>query len=287
MKPGKNIAASVRARLLNIARENGEDYNRILLRYVQERLLYRLSQSAHARDFILKGAALFSLWDGQPHRPTKDTDFLGFGEPDPVKVRDVFRAIAAVPCPQDGLVFDPDGIEAAPIREQALYDGIRVTIPVSLGTFTTRTQVDIGFGDATVPEPVDAEFPTLLDLPAPRIRAYRPETAIAEKLEAIVSLGMTNSRVKDFYDLSVLLKRSDFDPHQLSQAVRATFARRGTALPSGRPLGLSHAFATDPRHLAQWRAFVGRLENDEAGELGEIVQQIWEAFRALPKFDEG
>lgn len=133
MTPPKNIAASVRARLLNLARENGEDYNRILLRYVQERLLYRLSKSSHASEYILKGAALFSLWDGQPHRPTKDTDFLGFGAPEPERLRTVFAEIVRIDCPEDGLSFDPDSIAAAPIRDQALDDGIRITIPVRLG----------------------------------------------------------------------------------------------------------------------------------------------------------
>lgn len=280
MSPTKNVAASVRARLLNLARENGEDYNRILLRYVQERLLYRLSRSKHSGDFVLKGAALFSLWDGQPHRPTKDTDFLGFGDPDPARLRDLFRDIIEVPCPEDGLVFDAQAIEAAPIREQALYDGIRITVPVALDTFKTKTQVDVGFGDATVPEPIEAEFPTLLDLPPPRVRAYRPETVIAEKLEAIVSLGMANSRMKDFYDLDVLFARAAFDRRALKEAVAATFDRRATSIPNSRPVGLSVGFARDPSHQKQWSAFLKRV-GAGAAELEETVDRIWAFLKTL------
>jgi predicted nucleotidyltransferase component of viral defense system len=183
-------------RLLNQAKSRGEDFNFVLLRYGTERLLYRLSVSPYAGEFILKGASLFLVWKGQTYRVTKDTDLLGFGSADPDRISAVFKNICRIPCEEDGMMFMPDTVGAIPIREEQEYDGIRVTLTGMLHRARISLQVDIGFGDVVTPAPERIEFPTLLDAPAPRLRAYSRYTMVAEKLEAMVRLGMANSRMK-------------------------------------------------------------------------------------------
>lgn len=267
---GPNTALSVRARLQARARRDGEDLQRLLVRYAIERLLYRLSASPHADDFILKGATLFSLWLGKPHRATKDLDLLGRGNPEVERLVGVFREIAAVPCPADGMAFAADGVSGAPIRAAATYAGVRVVVPATLATAQLRVQVDVGLGDATVPTPTLAELPSLLDLPAPRLRAYAPETVVAEKLEALIVLGITTSRMKDLYDLDLLRQSFPFD-EGLVEAVAATFARRGTPIPAALPIGLSEAFALDPTKQTQWSAFLRKAGGEPNLDLGAVV----------------
>lgn len=225
-----NVAASVRARLLNVAKAQGVDFNQVLVRFALERILYRLSQSSHADRFVLKGALLFTLWYDMPHRATRDADLLGFGASDLASVAQVFRDIAAVPV-DDGIVFDPASVVVEEIRKEAGYGGVRVIIAGDLARARCKTQIDVGFGDAVTPAPVDSVYPVLLeDMPAPRLRAYPTYTVIAEKLHAIALLGMTNSRLKDYFDLSVLLERETLDTDLLPQAIKATFERRGMAV---------------------------------------------------------
>jgi predicted nucleotidyltransferase component of viral defense system len=268
----KNYAASVRARLLNAAREQNEDFNRILVRYLNERLLYRLSQSAHASAFVLKGATLFHLWLDQPHRPSKDIDLLGQGEPDIDRLVQIFQEIVEVACPEDGVLFEGQGIGGESIREEARYGGVRISIPASLAGAKAMLQVDVGVGDAIVPPPTDAWLPTLLDHPAPRLRAYPKETVVAEKLEALVTLGITNSRMKDYFDLALLQRRFVFD-ETLVRALAATFQRRGTPLPLTLPIGLSEAFATDGVKQTQWSAFLKKA-GAEPTELRDVVSRL-------------
>jgi len=279
----RNHAASARARLLARARADGEDFQRLLVRYAIERLLYRLSVSSHASGFVLKGATLFALWLGKPHRTTKDLDLLGRGEPDVDRLVDLFREVAAGPCPEDGMEFDGDAITGAPIREEALYTGVRVAIPASLAGARIKVQVDVGLGDAAVPPPQEVEIPSLLDLPTPRLRAYAKETVVAEKLEALVLLGLTTSRMKDLYDLDLLRRTFDFD-EQLVTAVRATFTRRGTAIPSDVPIGLRDEFAEDAVKQTQWRAFLRKAGGDPTRELAEVIgglrEWLWPVLKA-------
>jgi predicted nucleotidyltransferase component of viral defense system len=252
----QDIAASVRARLLNIAKAEGSDFNQVLVRYTLERLLYRLSQSVHADRFVLKGALLFTLWYDMAHRPTRDADLLGFGPSDLASIGQMFRDIAAVVV-QDGIVFDPDSVQVEDIRKEAGYGGARVLITGELAKARCRAQVDIGFGDAVTPGPVQAVFPVLLaDFPAPQLSTYPVYTVIAEKLHAISLLGMTNTRLKDYLDLSVLLEREALDPTTLARAITATFMRRGMAVPAQLPIGLSDEFANDATRQALWRAFL-------------------------------
>jgi predicted nucleotidyltransferase component of viral defense system len=255
---GKNLAASVRARLLNKAKAEQTDFNAMLLRYAQERLLYRLSQSAHAEHFLLKGALLFTLWYDMPHRPTRDVDLLGFGPSGLESVAQTFREIAAMEV-ADGLVFDPASVSAQDIRNEANYPGARVQVGGALAGAQLRTQVDIGFGDAVTPEPVAAEFPVLLEeFPAPQLRTYPVYTVVAEKLHAIALLGMANTRMKDYLDLLVILEREALDAATLARAVAATFERRGMAVPAELPIGLSDEFAADASRQKLWQAFLSK-----------------------------
>ena len=250
-----DLAASVRARLLNIAKTEGSDFNQVLVRFALERILYRLTRSPHADRFVLKGALLFTLWYDMPHRATRDVDLLGFGASDLASITQVFRDIAAITA-DDGIVFDPNSVIVQEIRKEAGYGGVRVIVAGELANARCRTQIDIGFGDAVTPGPVNAVYPVLLDgLPAPRLRAYPIYTVVAEKLHAITLLGMTNSRVKDYFDLSLLLERETLDADLLAQAIKATFARRGMAVPAELPVGLTDEFSGDASRQALWNAF--------------------------------
>ncbi len=274
-----HVAASVRARLLNLAKTQGVDFNQVLVRFTLERILYRLSQSEHADHFLLKGALLFTLWYDMPHRATRDADLLGFGASDLESVAQTFRDIASVAV-DDGIVFDPDSVAAEGIRKDAGYTGARILISGELARARCKTQIDIGFGDAVTPGPVDATYPVLLaDLPAPRLRTYPVYTVVAEKLHAIALLGMTNSRMKDYLDLSVLLDRETLDTDLLAQALKATFERRGMAVPAELPVGLTDEFAYDPSRQVLWQAFIKK--NELALEpLSTIVDRLRVALRA-------
>lgn len=253
-----NLAASVRQRLLNLSVTQREDPNLTLTRYALERLLYRLAQSEYAGQFILKGAMLFALWMKTEHRPTRDLDLLGFGETSGERLTEVFQGLCGMDVVPDGLEFDPRSIRVAEIREGQSYQGQRVKLNARLGTANIPVQVDIGFGDVVTPEAQEIAYPTLLDLPAPTIRAYPPESVVAEKLQALVDLGMQNSRMKDFYDLWIIAGQFSFDGPTLVAAIRATFERRATMLPKTVPTGLSDEFASDERKETQWNAFLAR-----------------------------
>lgn len=278
--PGSNQAASVRARLLNLAKAQQSDFNAVLQRYALERLLYRLGQSAQADRFLLKGAMLFALWYDMPHRPTRDIDLLGFGPSDLESVAQAFRAIAAVPA-EDGLVFEPQSVAVEDIREDAVYAGARVLISAELAGARMRVQVDIGFGDAVTPGPVHASYPVLLaDLPAPQLRTYPVYTVVAEKLHAITLLGMANTRMKDYLDLQVIFERESLDDAILVQAIAATFARRDTSAPLGLPVGLSEEFAADVTRQKLWQAFLNK--NGLTGApLSRVVERLGERLRPL------
>lgn len=255
-EPRKNVGASVRARLLDRSRVERTDFQILLTRYALERLLYRLSLSPHRDRFILKGAMLFVTWVADPFRPTRDLDFLGYGENSPEAIGEVFREICGQSVDDDGVVFDIVAITAVPIREDVEYGGIRVRTSATIAGARVPIQVDIGFGDAVTPGPVEIEYPSLLDAPAPRLRAYPVTTVVAEKFQALVVLGIANSRLKDFYDLWLIAQTFEFDQASLAEAVRQTFARRGTTLPAAKPTGLSEAYAETWGR--QWQAFLGR-----------------------------
>ena len=280
---GRNIAASVRGRLLTRARETRQDFSLVLTRYAIERLLYRIGVSRYADHFLLKGALLFDLWFDVPHRPTRDIDLLGFGSAELSLMESTFKEITAI-AEDDGVTFDPDTVRATEIRKDANYAGVRVGLLGSIDGARCQIQVDIGFGDAVTPDPDDVEYPVMLpEFAAPKLRAYPQYTVVAEKLEALTSLGMANSRMKDYFDLWVLARYADFDADILRRAVRATFDRRATSLTGSAPLGLTDTFAQDVQKDAQWRAFLkrNRLEvlalNDVIAALRRFLLPVAEA----------
>lgn len=257
-KKPSNTAASVRQRLLNLARQRKEEFQLVLSRYAAERLLYRLSQSKYGDEFTLKGAMLFQLWTGQPHRSTLDLDLLGSGEDGVKRFEMIFREIFADAVEDDGLLFQPESLKGEEIREDRKYGGVRIHGMAMLASARIPLQIDVGIGDAITPKAAKVEYPTLLDMPAPKVKAYPKETVVAEKYEAMVLLGITNSRMKDFYDLWILSTQFEFAGAVLMKAVKATFERRGTMLPATTPVALSLAFVEDGAKQLQWTAFIRR-----------------------------
>ena len=285
-----NIPASVRQRLQDLAKERNEDFSFILTRFVAERLLYRLSNSAYSKDFILKGAMLFLLWNQHGHRPTRDIDLLAFGENSIPRLEEVFRTVCGIHCPGDGLEFVPESVRGDLIKEGDENEGVRIVLTALLGVARVSLQIDVGFGDAVTPNPEEVNFPVLLkseSLPAPRLTAYPKETVVAEKLETIVRRGLSNSRMKDYYDLWVLMEQFQFSEAVLVEAVRRTFQRRSTVLHEGIPVGLSKEFSLDAVKIAQWSAFTRKLGavsappplSDVIGELHGVLFPILEAVR--------
>ncbi len=272
MTAASALAHSVQARLVNLAHELKIDPNLILARYAAERFLYRLSRSRHGEQFVLKGAMLLVVWLGDMIRPTRDIDLLGFGDLSDSALVQIFSEIATTEVESDGVVFDPATITASLIREEDAYGGRRVMLNGQLGPARLRVQVDIGIGDAVYPQPQTIEYPSLLDLPRPRLRAYSPETSVAEKLQAMVKLGSKNSRVRDFYDIRTLAQREPFDGERLARAIRATFDRRETAIPSA-PLALTPAFAHVDGKRDQWNGFL-RKNGLPSEDFAEVIQQV-------------
>jgi len=267
------LAASVHARLLARAKQRGDDFNLILTRYAVERFLYRLSISPARERYWLKGAMLFDLWFGVPHRPTRDADFLGLGPADSETLRDTLCEICVI-ASDDGMTFDANSLVIEEIREDASYGGLRARLVGRLGNARCPIQLDIGFGDAVTLAAEEVLYPTLLDnMSAPRLRVYPRATFVAEKLEAIVSLGMANSRMKDYFDLRALAREGVLDARSLAEAIAATFARRGTALRDELPIGLTDEFARDAAKRAQWRAFLGKSRL-EAPALDTVVREV-------------
>lgn len=272
----KNIAASIQARLLQRSRQLNVDHQVTLFRFAGERFLYRLSASKYADKFILKGAALMLFWLDEKIRPTKDIDLLGLGDTSNEELKRIFVAVCEQPAPPDGVSFSSATIRVAPIREQQEYGGMRVTLTAMLGNIKIPLQVDVGTGDAVVPAAELLEYPGLLDLPPATLRAYRPETSIAEKCEAMVRLAAANSRMKDFFDVYALAAARPFDGETLRKAIAATFTRRQTQVMSP-PLALTSEFAADAQKRHQWEAFVRRNRlADSVGDFELVIAKLVE-----------
>lgn len=270
-----NLAASVRQRLLNLTPTGSDEFQVMLTRYGAERLLYRLSQSTVRDDFVLKGAALFTVWYGAPHRRTRDTDLLGRGENTPDRLIAVFRDLCTISVIDDGLLFDPDSVHAMILSGGEEYEGVRITMSAMLDRARIPLQIDIGFGDAVTPGPQVTTVPTLLDFPAPTLLAYPMETVIAEKFQAIVEHGMANTRLKDYYDLWILSTHHRFDGAVLAAAIDATFTRRRTQVPVDHPMGLTDTYALDPQVIRIWEAFLKRAKiTDALPPLAGVVEHL-------------
>jgi predicted nucleotidyltransferase component of viral defense system len=267
-----NIVASVHQRLLNLAQKRQENFQDILRQYALERLLYRVSRLDQSRQFILKGALLFSLWDETPHRATRDLDFLGSGESDVARFEPFFRDLCQLEVEADGITLIPESLVVMQVREDEEYEGVRVKVLAKLGNARIPIQIDIGFGDVVTPAALEVEFPTLLDLPKPLLRAYPRETVIAEKFCIMVQLEMANTRLKDYYDLWVLAQNFSFEGQLLCQAMQATFARRNIVLPAAVPVALTSAFSDNLLKRSQWASFLkkGRLA-EESLSLADVI----------------
>ncbi len=293
-QPPQNIAASVRQRLQNLARERKEDFQLVLSRYALERLLHRIDQSPHRGQFVVKGAMLFHLWTNQPYRPTRDIDFLSYGDQSVARLETLFREVCDQAVQDDGLVFMAASVAGDVIKPDQEYQGIRIQLEAKLERARIPVQIDIGFGDAITPGPQQVEYPSLLGFPTPIVSTYPKETVVAEKYQAMVMLGMANSRMKDFFDLWVLCDNFEFDGELLARAIQATFERRRTAIPRNIPAALTAEFHEDDSKQKQWKAFVAKgglttpplpdmiaelrtflLPPSDASGSGESFQQKW------------
>lgn len=271
---GRDLGASVRQRLLNQSRAQNRPFQELLQYFAMERFLYRLAKSPHADRFILKGALLLTAWRAPASRPTMDIDLAGQTNNQLDHIREVVSAVCGVAVDPDGIEFNRDSIEVSRIKEDADYEGVRVLFHATLARARIPMQLDIGFGDVITPGPTEVEYPTMLDFPAPVLRAYPKETVVAEKLEALTALGLLNSRMKDYYDLSLVSRMYPFDGERLADAIIATFRHRRTRI-EAEPIGLTKAYCAEPARVIQWRAFVRRSRfGDEAFGLTHIVDEI-------------
>jgi hypothetical protein len=272
----QNLAASVRQKLFDLARSRNEAFDLILVKYGLERILYRLSRSKHRDAFVLKGALLFELWTQRTYRATRDADFLARGDNSLERFVAIFKELCVIEVEPDGLTFDAHSVKAERITEDADYEGVRVTFTAHLESARIPIQIDIGFGDAITPAPIETQYPTLLSAPNPRLLTYPKETVVAEKFEAMVKLGIANSRMKDFYDLEALSRTLGFDGKMLCEATRKTFERRGSELPiDGTPVAFTPEFYDDTDKKKQWAAFCTRNAPYVTKiELKEVVETI-------------
>jgi predicted nucleotidyltransferase component of viral defense system len=278
----KNIPASIRQRLLALAQQRGDDFQDVVRRYGMERFLYRLSRSRYRHDFILKGATLFLVWTGEYYRPTKDLDLLFSGSSDLRRLEAIIREICVIPCEQDGVIFLDDSVKAERIKADQEYHGVRIKAAGRLDTVRIALQIDVGFGDAVVPAPDAMDFPSLLDAPVSHLEVYPRETMVAEKYQAMVELGMANSRMKDFYDLWVLAGNFTFDGALLAEAIKTTFQRRKTVLPDNEPLAFTPHFYLDKAKLSMWHAFLNKGDFKIKNESLEMVVRFIASFIMPP-----
>jgi len=270
-----NKAASIRQKLLNYAKSNGQDFQRTIDTYAIECILDRLAHSTYTDRFLLKGALLFTVWKGLGKRPTRDIDLMGRCANELDSIVRIFKEIVSVDIKDDCVVFFPDQTEGLRIKEDDEYEGIRIFIGGALSGATFKVQIDIGFGDSVTPSPVHASFPRMLNMRSFSLLMYQPETVFAEKLEAIVSRGMPNSRMKDYYDLSVLIRDRMVQAELVRESVANTFERRKTAIPVSCPIGFSDKFAQDGTKIAQWKGFL-KKSGLNAGDLSDVIIVIRE-----------
>ena len=272
-RPVTNRAASIKQKLLNLAREQGRVYEVVLVRYALERLLYRLSISEHRDRFILKGGMLVTLWLENSNRETRDADFLGFGDADQGRLKADFAAVMQIPA-DDGLVFDHGGMTASAIREELEYEGVRLRTTALLENSRIPVTIDIGFGDAVAPAALPMNYPSMLGQESPAIQTYPPALVVAEKFQAMVALGLINGRMKDYFDIWAIAQSIAITDSDLDNAIRATFERRRTEIPAECPPGLSKRFVDDAAKQAQWRGYARTVSLDGVA-LADVVEAIW------------
>ncbi len=269
----KNIPASIHARLLNEAKARGESFDQVRQYFAIERFLFRLSKTEWAERFVVKGAIMLRAWGTPLGRPTRDIDFLGHVDNSSEAVAVAVRDCLAFDYPDDGIVFDHE-IETAEINTEDAYPGVRVVLRGNLDGGIFKLQLDISIDDAVVPDPEWVDYPTLLDLDAPRILAYQPTTALAEKYETIVSKGITNSRLRDYYDIWLLSTSHPFDGAELTASIGATFSHRGTPMPSEVPPGLTESFYANSDAQSRWKSFLVTRGVNAPDDLAEVCATI-------------
>lgn len=282
----KNYGKSVKTRLLTVANESGIPYMTILVRYLQERLLYRVSQSGYKENFYLKGGALLYAFNQEKARPTKDIDFLGTHiSNDRDYIKGVFAEIAAMPCEEDGVKFDGDSIEVIDITQEKKYHGARLTMTAHLDSVRQQISMDIGFGDIVTPGPQELSYPLLLEnVPSVDILAYSLETVVAEKFEAMISLSVNNSRMKDFFDIYRILESGDLKADVLIEAVQNTFKNRKTVYVENHPL-FGDDFYNDKNRVARWKGFLKGIKSKEDiafKDIGKRIKEyLWDYWQLL------
>ena len=270
----KNVAASVRQRLQNLARSSGRPFQEVVQYYAIERFLYRLSQTKHRQRFVLKGALMLTVWGAPAARPTRDIDFLGKMSNSIEGIEKAVGEVCLQPVDPDGLTFHAETVRGTSITEDADYEGVRITFRASLERMRIPMQVDVGFGDVLHPKAGITEYPTILGHAAPKLRGYSRETTIAEKFEAMVKLGALNSRMKDFYDVWLLSRQFEFKGRDMALAIEKTFTKRGTALPAD-PIAFDERFSSEPNKMSQWKAFLRKSRLvDAPTELAVVVDAI-------------
>ncbi len=277
-----NIAASIRQRLHNYSKAHNHDFQLILTKYALQRLVYRLTLSAHSDRFVLKGAMLFTLWSAEKYRATRDLDLLGSGDAEIGPMVQIFRDICAMSSPEDGITFLADTVKGESIRESDEYAGIRITLTAKIDQARIPIQVDIGFGDVITPSPNKIDYPNLLGLSSASVKCYSRETVIAEKFQAMCNLGMANSRLKDFYDVWFLAVNFSFEGKQLALAIQNTFDRRKTPIPQFAPMALSKEFYNDATKQKQWKAFLNKAKVAESDLLLSNAVKVLERFLMPP-----
>ena len=276
-----NIAASVHQRLLNRARETGRPFDEVLQHFAIERFLYRLSKSPHADRFILKGALMLSVWGGAGSRPTKDIDFLGHIDNSLDYIAEAMSEVCETNVEADGMLYDGDSVAATRITEDAAYHGVRVRLKAALGKARISMQVDVGIGDVLFPEPQGVEYPALLDFPRARLKGYAMESSIAEKFQAMIVLGILNSRMKDFYDIWMLSRTYDFEGEALAGAIEKTFEARNTELTAEATV-FDPSFANEAGKQAQWTAFLRKSNlGDAPSSFSEVVHAVGSFLRPV------
>lgn len=275
-----NLEDSIRQRLLNLARSEGVEFQLVLTRYANERFLYRLGKSPFKTSFVLKGAALLTVWFEVSRRPTRDVDLLGLGSDDPSELVNLVRTVSDIEA-GDGLRFDLSSVRTEQIREDGDYQGTRVKLNAYLGNARIPLHLDVAFGDALAVTPEIRKIPTLLDQASPELAVYPVEAVIAEKFEALVKLGIANSRMKDFWDIDLLISEMELEEKNLRDSILATFDRRKTALPNELPMALTNEFATDPQKNLQWRAFLRKNKLAGSEDLSEVIERLAKFFGPL------
>ena len=277
-----NIQASIRARLQNKAKETNRPFAEIMQYYAMERFLYRFSRSKYADKFILKGALLFTVWKVPDRRTTLDIDFLARYDNKVASIEEVVRDICSVPVDSDGLIFNAETVQGRKIKEDADYEGVRVKFIGFLERSRIHMQIDVGFGDIIFPKPQAIDYPTILSLPKPHFKGYPIESVVSEKFEAMVKLGLLNSRMKDFYDIWLMIRQFNFNGSDLAEALKRTFEHRKTNLPAGKPLFAEEIYDEKSDRQTLWKAFLSKSNIKHAPEKLAIIAKEIEDFVIEP-----